>query len=715
MGADDSVIDHDRRKFLKVSAAAGGGLLIGFHLPWLAPPVQAAPAAAFAPNAWLRVDRSGTVTIMVGQSEMGQGIMTSLPMIVAEELEADWSKVRVEVPLADLAYARPDSKIQGTGSSASVRRLYEPLRRAGATGRQMLVSAAAKTWDTGAAECYAAKGFVIHQPSGRKLGYGQLVDKAAVLPVPADAPLKKPADFKIIGQPLPRTDTPQKVSGKAVYGIDVKVPGILTAVVARCPVFGGTVKDFNADKTKTIKGVRHVVPISSGVAVVADTFWAAKQGRDALTVNWDEGELADLDSDDLRKTYAELAQKPGAVARNDGNAEQAIKTSAKRIAAVYEVPFLAHATMEPMNCTAHVTKDGCEIWAPTQSQTRAQRVAGEITGIAPEAVKVHTTFLGGGFGRRSDTDYIVDAVEASKALGVPVKVIYTREDDMQHDFYRPATYNVMRAALDDQGRPVAWWHRAVGPSIAARTNPGRIKDGLDPGALQGAIELPYDIANIYVDHVMHNTIPVGIWRSVGDSQNAFVTQCFIDELAIASGTDPYEFRRRYLKSPRHKTVLELAATKAGWGQPLPNGVHRGIAVHFSYAAWVAQVAEVSVAADGNVKVHRVVCAVDCGTVVNPDTVKAQMEGGIVYGLTAALYGEITLEDGRAVQSNFDTYRMLRMPAMPKIEVYIVDSKEPPGGVGEPGVPPIAPAICNAIFAATGKRVRELPIKKTRLA
>lgn len=713
MGTDEHV-DPSRRTFLKVSAAAGGGLLIGFHWPWPAS-AEAAPAlTVFKPNAWLRIDRNGIVTVMVGQSEMGQGIMTSLPMLVAEELEADWSRVRVETPLADLAYARPDTKIQGTGSSASVRRLWEPLRKAGATGRQMLASAAAQTWNVSESECYAEKGLIIHKPTERKLDYGQLVDKAATLPVPTEVALKKRNEWKIIGQPLPRTDTPLKVSGKAVYGIDVKVSGLLTAVVARCPVFGGTLKGFNADKAKAVKGVRHVVPITSGVAVVADNFWAAKQGRDALTVDWDEGELSDLSSEDLSETYAELAQKPGAVARNDGDAEQALKAAPKRIEAVYEVPFLAHATMEPMNCTAHVTKDGCEIWVPTQAQTRTQRLAAKITGFPAESIKVHTTFLGGGFGRRADVEYVGDAVEASKAAGAPVKVIYTREDDMQHDFYRPATYNVMRAALDAQGKPTAWFHRAVGPSIAARSNPDRIKNGLDPGAVQGAADLPYDIPNIYVDHIMHNTIPVGVWRSVGDSQNAFVTQCFMDELAVASGNDPYAFRRRYLKSPRHKAVLELAATKAGWGQPLPHGVRRGIAVHFSYASWVAQVAEVSVGPEGEVKVHRVVCAVDCGTVVNPNTVKAQMESGIVYGLTAALYGEITIKDGRVVQSNFNDYPMLRMAQMPKIEVYIVDSQEPPGGVGGPGMPAIAPAVVNAIYAATGKRIRRLPIRTDEL-
>ncbi len=709
----DEMINESRRVFLRASAAVGGGLLIGFYLPGAARFAQAAPAPAvtFTPNAWIRIGADNIVTVMVGQSEMGQGIMTGLPMIVAEELEADWDKVRVESPLANLAYARPDNKVQGTGGSASVRRLWQPLRQAGAAGRQMLVTAAAQTWGVDESTCVAQRGEVIHKRSGRRLQYGALAEKAATLPVPKEVALKDPKDFRILGKAPPRVDTPQKVNGSAIYGIDIKVPGMLVATVARCPVFGGKVASFNAEKIKAVKGVRNVVQINSGIAVVADNFWAAKKGRDALEISWDEGANAKLSSASLSKTYAELAQKPGAVARSEGDADKALASAAKKIHAVYEVPFLAHATMEPMNCTAHVTEDGCEIWAPTQGQTRAQRAAAKITGFPAESIKLHTTLLGGGFGRRLESDFVEEAVQISMLIGAPVKVIWTREDDMQHDFYRPATYSVFDGGLDKKGTPIAWKHRVVSPSIRIRTAPETIKNGLDEHAMGGAMTLPDDIPNMYIDYVMHNTIPVGVWRSVSDSQNGFVTQGFLDELAVAAGRDPYEFRRKLLsKAPRHKGVLELAATKAGWGKPLPKGVYRGIAVHHSYASWAAQVAEVSVAKDGNVKVHRVVCAIDCGIVINPDTVRAQMESGIVYGLTAALGGEITLNNGRVQQRNFDDYPMLRMNEMPKIEVYIVSNQEAPGGIGEPGTPPIAPAVVNAIFAATGKRIRKLPIR-----
>ncbi len=704
-----------RRTLFKGGLAVGAGLAIGFHLPAGRRPARAA-AAAFAPNAWVRIDREGIVTIVNPQSEMGQGTLTTMAMIVADELEADWSAVRVEQAPADPAYGNPNAGgTQFTAGSRSIRALLMVWRRAGAAAREMLVAAAAREWGVPEAECYAEQGVVYHRPTGRKLAYGQLVDKAAALPVPQNPRLKTPDQFRFIGKGVPRRDTPDKVTGRAIYGIDVTVPGMLVATVQRCPVFGGSVASFDATRAKAIPGVRHVVQISSGVAVVADDYWTARRGREALVVTWNEGPNARLDSATISREYAALAAQPGRVARREGDALRALGEAGRTLEAVYEVPFLAHATMEPQNCTAHVRPDGCDVWAPTQNQTRTQQEAMRLTGLPREKVRVHTTMLGGGFGRRGEVDFVTEAVETSKAVGAPVKVVWSREDDIQHDFYRPATYNVLRAALDDRGRPAAWFHRIVGPGILIQKGMAPA-DAVDRAAVEGAANLPYDIPNLQVEfHHKDFGVPVGFWRSVGASQNIFITESFVDELAHAAGQDPFEYRRALLgKSPRHKGVLELAADRAGWGSPLPPGRHRGIAVGFSYGSWAAEVAEVSVAADGTVRVHRVVCAIDCGLAVNPDQVRAQMEGGIVWGLTAALKGEITLANGRVEQSNFHDYPMLRINEMPIIEVHIVPSEEAPGGVGEPGVPPLAPAVTNAIFAATGTRIRRLPIRAAAL-
>jgi isoquinoline 1-oxidoreductase beta subunit len=703
-----------RRTLLAGSLAAGaGGLTIGFQLPAR---VARAAAGLFAPNAWVRIDREGVVTIVNPQSEMGQGTLTSMAMVVADELEADWSRVRVEQGPADPVYGNPNAGgAQFTAGSRSIRDLLPVWRRAGAAAREMLVAAAAQEWRVPVAECYAEQGAVYHRPTGRKLTYGELADKAGALPVPQTPTLKTPDQFKLIGKGVPRLDTPDKVTGRAVYGIDVTVPGMLVATVERCPVFGGTVAGFDATRATAIRGVRHVVQISSGVAVVADDYWTARRGRGALAVSWNEGPNARLDSAAIRQEYAALARQPGPVARREGDVDRAFGEAARALEAVYEVPYQAHATMEPQNCTAHVRPDGCDVWVPTQNQTRTQQEAMRLTGLPRDRVRVHTTMLGGGFGRRGEVDFVTDAVETSKAVGAPVKVIWSREDDIQHDFYRPTTYNVLRAALDSRGMPVAWFHRIVGTGLLIQrgtAQPGAI----DRTAVEGAANVPYDFPNVQVEfHHKDFGVPVGFWRSVGASQNAFITESFVDELAHASGRDPYEFRRALLgKSPRHKGVLELAATRAGWGTPLPPGRHRGIAVAFSYASWAAEVAEVSVAPDGAVRVHRIVCAIDCGLAVNPDQIRAQMEGGIVWGLTAALKGEITLADGRVRQSNFHDYQMLRIDETPVIEVHIVPSAEPPGGVGEPGVPPLAPAVANAVFAATGKRIRRLPIRAEEL-
>ncbi len=703
-----------RREFLETAAVAGAGLVIGFHLPARGPRGIAYPyPSPFAPNAWLRINPDESVLVIVDRSEMGQGVATSLPMLVAEELEADWSKVRIEFAPADKAYTNPMFGMQGTGGSTSVRAAYTPLRKAGAAAREMLVTAAAATWNVDKSECRAERGAVVHAPSKRRLSYGKLAAKAATVPLPQDIPLKDPKDWKILGTPVRRLDTPAKTDGSARFGIDVKTPGLLVAVVARSPVFGGKAKSFDAAKARAVPGVRHVVQISTGIAVVADGYWPAKKGHDSLEVTWDEGPNAGVSSATISQLFAQRAEQSGAMARHDGDAQGALPGAATKLDAAYELPFLAHATMEPMNCTAHVRSDGVEIWAPTQFQTGAHGLGAGVGGVPPDKVKVHTTYLGGGFGRRFELDFIQEALETSKATGAPVKLIWSREDDIRNAQYRPACYHRLQAGLDSSGQPVAWTHRLVAPSIMARVFPDSVKNGLDEEAVEGGVAMPYAIPNVHVDYVLTDTgIPVGFWRSVNNSFNAFAVESFIDELAHAAKKDPYEYRRDLLgKAPRHLGVLNLAAGTAGWGTPLPAGRARGIAVHKSFGSYVAQVAEVSVDADGTPHVHRVVCAVDCGPVVNPDTVEAQMQGAIVYGLTAALWGEITIDKGRVQQSNFHDYRMLHLAEMPKVEVHVVPSSDAQGGVGEPGTPPIAPAVCNAIFAATGKRIRKLPIGK----
>jgi isoquinoline 1-oxidoreductase beta subunit len=705
-----------RRTLLKGGLAVGAGLTIGFGLPGACRRALAQMTWEFAPNQWLRIDRDGVVTITNSVPEMGQGTMTSMPMIVADELEAPWDKVRVEqAPVNPTLYANPVLKRQIYGASRGIRDHITMWRKAGAAAREMLTQAAANEWGVPVESLEAEQGTIIHRPTGRKLLYGQLVDKAAQLPVPQNPKLKTPDQFRYIGKEVNRLDIPPKIDGKAVFGIDVQVPGMLVASVEKCPVFGGRVQSFDATGAKAVRGVKHVVPISSGIAVVADGYWRARKGREALKVTWDEGPKAKLSSADITRAYEDAVKQPGMTARTEGDAEKSLGAASKTIDAVYEVPFLAHATMEPMNCTAHVRSDSCTVWAPTQSPSGSQQVAARLTSLPLEKVEIVTTFLGGGFGRRHELDFVTDAVETSKAVGAPVKVIWSREDDVQHDFYRPATYNVFHAVLDERGMPAAWMHRIAGPGIFIVK--GLTKRGTpDPSSIEGAADIPYSIPNIRVEWTEKDLgIPVGFWRSVGASENTFVTESFIDELAHAAGKDPYEYRRALLgKAPRHKGVLELAATKAGWATPLAPSRARGIAVGFSYGSYSAQVAEVSVAADGTVRVHRVVCAIDTGFAVNPPQVKAQMEGGIVYGLTAALYGEITIENGRVTQSNFDDYPMLRMSAMPLVEVHILESGEAPGGAGEPGVPPIAPAVCNAIFALTGKRIRKLPIRRDEL-
>src|SRR5262250_2987559 len=638
-----------RRTFLKVSAA-GGAMIVGGYLPGLRGTGTAEAAGSFEPNIWLKIGADDNVIIKLTQLEMGQGVMTSMPMLVAEELDVDWNKIKTEWVPADPKYGNPNfGGAQLTAGSNSVRGMWKILRQSGATARTMLITAAAKTLSVPENTVSTDKGEVIHKASGRRLKYGALVDKAATLPVPKEVALKSPKEFHLLGQSTARLDIPEKVNGKAVFGMDVKRPGMLIARVVKCPVFGGKVESFNADKAKAVPGVRNVVKISNGVAVVADNYWAASKGAQALEVKWNEGPLANLSSVEIMKKYAKLAEQPGKFARNDGDAPAALKGNAKSFERVFEVPFLAHATMEPMNCTADVRADRCDVWVPTQGQTASQGAAVAASGLPEKSVFVHTTYLGGGFGRRGEADFVADAVETSKAVGKPVKVIWTREDDIQHDFYRPITYVRMWGALDASGKPAAFMQRIVQQSLMKRL--GQLPpNGVDFISVDGSASLPYDIPNIRVEYIETDPgVPYGFWRSVGASVQGYVVEAFIDELATTAGKDPYQFLRDLLsKAPRHRAVLDTVAEKSGWGKPLPAGRARGIAVMEAFGSIVGEVAEVSVT-NGAIRIHKVWCAVDCGWVINPDTVKAQMEGGTIYGLSAAMKGEITIQNGRVTQ------------------------------------------------------------------
>ena len=712
----------NRRSFLKATLVAGGAVVFGISMPVRSRAEERLglsidPAADFQPNAFIRIAKDGKVTVTVGQVEMGQGVLTSLPMIVADELEVDWANVTYESAPADKAFINPAFGMQGTGGSTSIKGFYGPLRKAAATVREMLVAAAAEKWSVAPDTCKADSGKVIHTASNRSVAYGELLEAAAKITPPATPKLKDPKDFKIIGKAVKRLDSPVKVNGKAIFGMDVRVPGMLYATILRSPVIGGKVKSVDDAAAKAVKGVTNIVPLGFGVAVVATNYSAARKGRTALVVVWDEGSMAKASTDSIYQTFAAAADKDkGLVAKKTGDVAAARPSAAKTIESVYWAPFLAHATMEPMNFTVDIRKDGVEVWGGIQAQMAVQQTVAQVAGTTPDKVKVNTTLLGGGFGRRFEVDYVVEGTLVAKAVGKPVKVIWTREDDMQNDFYRPATYNKMSAGVDGNGVPVFWHHRIVNDAIMARVGPAlgfTLKDDqLDATSVEGAHDLPYNIANFQCDWIRKETgVPVGFWRSVGSSHTAFSTECFMDEVAAAAGKDPVAFRLSLLeKHPRHAGVLRLAAEKAGWSTKPAAGVGRGVAVHESFGSFVAQVAEVSVDKAGKVTVHRVVCAIDCGQVVNPDTVAAQMESAIAYGLSAALYGEITIKDGKVLQKNFTDHKVLRMNEMPKVEVYIVPSTADHGGVGEPGTPPIAPAVVNAIFAVTGKRIRSLPIK-----
>ena len=696
----------NRRGFLQVGASAAAGLLVSFYIPEKSQ--LAAQSTDFARmNAWIHIAPDDNVTFMIHKVEMGQGTVTSISQLIAEELDVDWGKFRTEFPGID-----KELGFQGVVGSQSIRTSWDPVRKACATARQMLVNAAAQQWGVDAAKCRTESGAVINTANNAKLTYGQVAAAASKLPKPTNVAVKDPATFKYIGKSIKRLDTKDKVSGRTQFGIDMRRPGMMYAAVARCPVFGGKVASFDATRAKAVPGVKNVVQISRGVAVVADNTWSAMQAVKLLDIKWDEGANANQSTANISKTFADRAQKPGVDVSKTGDAPGALASASKKIEAAYEAPFLAHATMEPMNCSADVRADGCDVWASTQMQTMAQATAAQASGLPLDKVRIHSQFMGGGFGRRGMTDFVQEAVEVSKVVGAPVKLTWSREDDMHHDNYRPASYSKFEAALDADGWPVAWHNRIVSPSIT-NTSGQAPQNGIDRTSTEGSHDMGYGIPNKLVDYAWTEVgVPVTYWRAVGYTQNTFFVESFMDELAQAGGKDPVELRRRLLKdNPRLLGVLELAAQKSDWGKPLPAGRHRGIAVVNNVGSYTAQVAEVSVN-NGKVRVHRVVCATDCGHVVNPAIVEQQMRSAVVYGLTAALKGQITIDKGRVVQNNFNQYDMLRIDEAPVVEVYIVPSTQNPGGIGEAGVPAVAPAVTNAIFAATGKRIRKLPIQLT---
>jgi len=706
-----------RRTFLKVGLAASGGLVLGFYLPDRQVRAASAPATGFAPNAFVRIDTKGHITLVMPMVEMGQGIYTAQAMLLAEEMEVGLGQIAVEhAPPNDALYANSILHIQTTGLSASVRAFWTPLRQAGAVARSLLVSAAARKWNVDPASCSAREGSVYHAPTSRRLQYGELVTAAAALPVPSadSVPLKDPKDFRLIGTSARRLDTAGKVNGLTMFGIDVHVPGMKVAALAISPALGGKPKSVDQRAALAVKGVRQVVQVDEAVAVVADHTGAARKGLQAAAIQWDDGENAHVSSLQIVQELEAASRKAGVVARSEGDVQKALAGAARRLDAIYELPFLAHATMEPMNCTVHVQRNRCDLWVGTQCPTLTQTLVAAELGLPQKSVDVHNQYLGGGFGRRLEADGSVLAVKIAKHVEGPVKVTWSREEDIQHDMYRPYYYDRLSAGLDAKGMPVAWTHRVAGSSIFARYLPQLFRNGLDPDAVESAASTPYAFPAIHVDYV--RVEPPGVrtafWRGVGPTHNVFVVESFLDELAHAAKQDPVAYRRALLtKNPRALGVLNLAAEKAGWGSPLPPGRGRGVSLQYAFGSYLSQVAEVEVSGDGAVRVRRIVCAVDCGLTVNPGIVAAQMEGGTLFGLTAALYGEINLENGRVRQSNFNTYRPLRINEAPVVETHLVKSTEAPGGIGEAATAVVTPAVTNAIFAASGKRIRALPIDR----
>jgi len=728
MSSPGEILDPTRRAVLKAGAAAGGAVLLGFYLPvgqGAARETKAGGAGAsakrFEPNAFIRIDKQDVVTLIMPQVEMGQGIYTSVAMILAEELDAPFERVVLEAaPPNDKLYGNPVFGIQVTGNSNSVRAFWMPLRKAGAGARAMLVQAAAKAWNTDAAGCRTERGEVIHDASGKRLGYGALVDQASAIAPPKDPPLKAVGAFKLIGQSLKRLDTPDKVNGKVQYGIDVMPAGVKFATLAACPEFGGRVDRVDDAKAKSLAGVRQVLVFDDFVAVVGDHMWAAKQGLQALSIVWKSGPHATVDSNEVWKQLRAAGEEEGVVAKTVGDAAKEL-AQGDRLEIDYEMPFLAHATLEPLNCAVHVKPDGCEVWIGNQVISRVQAVAMKVTGLPAEKVLVHSLLIGGGFGRRLEVDYVEKSVLIAQKVDGPVKVVWTREEDIQHDVYRPVYLDRMAATLSG-GKIAGWRHRIVGSAVIARWIPPAFQKGIDIDAVDSAVDMPYDIPNLQVQYVRNEPpgVPTGFWRGVGPNNNVFAIESFVDELAKKAGQDPVAFRRSMLdKTPRLKAALDLAASKAGWGQPLParNGgrTGRGVGVQVAFGSHIATVTEVEVDAAGEVRVHRIVCAVDTGIAVNPDTVIAQIQGGLIFGVTAALFGEITIDKGRVRQSNFHDYRMLRINEAPAIEVHVIQSSEAPGGIGEAGCTAGPPALRNAIFAATGIPLRRLPVDRDVLA
>jgi isoquinoline 1-oxidoreductase beta subunit len=705
-----------RRQFLHESLA-GAGLVVAVSVTpsgvrlLRAEEMRKEIPVVFSPSAWIEITPNNIVTIVVNKSEMGQGVTTSLPMIAADELEADWKKVRFREAPGEEKYIDPNWGMQLTGGSTSLRHMYEPLRKAGAAAREMVRTAAAQTWGVPIAECVASQNIVRSTKSGKSLTYGQLCMKASELPVPENPPLKKESQFKLIGHSIKRLDIPDKVNGKAIFGMDSFVPDMLYAAIARPPALGAKALSYDHEAAQKIPGVHKVVTTDHGIAVSATAIELAWKGRDALKIKWDKGSHPELNNETLSKAFLDHLKKEGAIALNRGNAGDALKQAVKKVEITYLLPYLAHATMEPMNCTARVSETRCDVWVPTQNQSGAIEVTQKLTGLKPEQIHIHTTYLGGGFGRRGFVDYVEEAVQISKETGKPIKLIWTREEDMQYDFYRPGYSCKIEGAVDERGRMTGWSQKIAVQSIFEYFAPQMIKNGIDPAAVDGITEMEYEIPNLYVEYVkMDLPVRVGFWRSVGNTQNAFAKETFVDALAQAANRDPLEFRLDHLKNPSARRVLHVAAEKGGWGKPSAKGQARGIAHHFSFGTQVAQVADISVSPkDGTIKVHRVVCAVSCGPMVNPNIIVAQVKGAILMGLSAALKEKVDFAHGGVETANFYNYDELRMSGVPEVEVHLVKSKDAMGGIGEPGLPPIAPAVANAVFKATGAKLRRLPM------